>query len=114
MLYKIKNILIYNLNRSTRSCENNISMEKLKDMEDRAYIIIDVRSPQEYREGHIENAILIPEYELKNRAKKELKDLERPIIVYCSTGHRSKRAQKILKQMGYTEIYNLENGWKNY
>ena len=114
MLYKIKNILIYNLNRSTRSCENNISMEKLKDMEDEAYIIIDVRSPQEYREGHIENAISIPEYELKNRAKKELKDLERPIIVYCSTGHRSKRAQKILEQMGYTEVYNLENGWKNY
>ena len=107
MLYKIKNILIYNLNRSTRSCENNISMEKLKDMEDEAYIIIDVRSPQEYNEGHINGAISIPEYEMKKRAEALLENKEENIVLYCSSGTRSKKAQKILQKLGYKNVYNL-------
>ena len=114
MAYRVGGLLIYNTNQLKRSYDNNISIEKLKEMENKGYIVIDVRSPQEYREGHIEGAISIPEYELENRARNELIDLEKPIIVYCSTGHRSKRAQKLLEQMGYREIYNLENGWKNY
>ena len=114
MAYRVGGLLIYNTNQLKRSYDNNISIEKLKEMENKGYIVIDVRSPQEYKEGHIEGAISIPEYELENRARNELIDLEKPIIVYCSTGHRSKRAQKLLEQMGYREIYNLENGWKNY
>ena len=114
MAYRVGGLLIYNTNQLKRSYDNNISIEKLKEMENKGYIVIDVRSPQEYKEGHIEGAISIPEYELENRARNELIDLEKPIIVYCSTGHRSKRAQKLLEQMGYREVYNLENGWKNY
>lgn len=114
MAYRVGGLLIYNTNQLKRSYDNNISIEKLKEMENKGYTVIDVRSPQEYKEGHIEGAISIPEYELENRARNELIDLEEPIIVYCSTGHRSKRAQKLLEQMGYREIYNLENGWKNY
>lgn len=114
MAYRVGGLLIYNTNQLKRSYDNNISIEKLKEMENKGYTVIDVRSPQEYKEGHIEGAISIPEYELENRARNELIDLEKPIIVYCSTGHRSKRAQKLLEQMGYREVYNLENGWKNY
>lgn len=114
MAYRVGGLLIYNTNQLKRSYDNNISIEKLKEMENKGYTVIDVRSPQEYKEGHIEGAISIPEYELENRARNELIDLEEPIIVYCSTGHRSKRAQKLLEQMGYREVYNLENGWKNY
>lgn len=114
MAYRVGGLLIYNTNQLKRNYDNNISIEKLKEMENKGYTVIDVRSPQEYKEGHIEGAISIPEYELENRARNELIDLEKPIIVYCSTGHRSKRAQKLLEQMGYREVYNLENGWKNY
>ena len=113
MVNKIRHLVIYNTKRLNRDYDN-ISLEKLEELESKGSIIIDVRSPQEFEEGHIEGAISIPEYELKNRVRNEIVNLEEPIIVYCSTGHRSKRAQELLEQMGYKEVYNLENGWQNY
>ena len=77
-------------------------------------ILIDVRSPQEYREGHLKGAISIPEYELANRCSKELKNKDQEIIVYCSSGSRSKKAQKQLQRKGYINVYNLYNGIQNY
>lgn len=114
MINKIKDFFIYRAISLKRGDNNNISIEQLEDMKYKNAVIIDVRSPQEFKEGHIDGAISIPEYELKNRVRNEIKNVEEPIIVYCSTGHRSKRAQEILEQMGYKEIYNLENGWQNY
>lgn len=61
-------------------------------------------------EGHINGAILIPEYELKRDADKFLTNKEEVIVVYCSTGTRSKKAQKELKEKGYKNVYNLYNG----
>lgn len=73
-------------------------------------IIIDVRSPQEYREGHIDGAICIPDYQIKKEISKYVKNKEENIILYCSTGHRSQKAQKILENMGYTNVYNVYEG----
>ncbi len=73
-------------------------------------IIIDVRSPQEYREGHIDGAICIPDYQIKKEINKYVKNKEENIILYCSTGHRSQKAQKILENMGYTNVYNVYEG----
>lgn len=114
MINRIREVLGYTTKRFKRDFNNNITIEKLEEMKNDGSIIVDVRSPQEFGEGHIAGAILIPEYELKNRAKNELPDLEKQIIVYCGTGHRSRRAQKILEKMGYKQVYNLENGWQNY
>lgn len=98
-----------------RSMEkNDINMEELQKLVSSGAILLDVRSPQEYKEGHLEGAISMPEYELKSRCKKELQDKNVKIIMYCSTGSRSKRAKKILEKMGYTNIYNLYNGIQNY
>lgn len=102
-------------NNGYRSMEkDDITMEELKNMADKGAIILDVRSPQEYREGHIEGAIVIPEYELKFRAQEILKDKDKAIIVYCPSGIRSKRAQRLLKCMGYENVYNLYKGFENY
>ena len=68
------------------------------------YIIIDARTQEEFAEGHIENAILIPEYEIKNRAEKELPDKDALILVYCRSGRRSKIASKELVRLGYTNV----------
>ena len=87
-------------------------MEKILEKEKGK--IIDVRSPQEYEEGHIEGAILLPEYEIKKKAKEILKNKEEVIIVYCSSGGRSKKAQRELIDMGYKKVYNLYNGYQNY
>ena len=68
------------------------------------YIIIDARTQEEFAEGHIENAILIPEYEIANRAEKELPDKDALILVYCRSGRRSKIASEELVKLGYTNV----------
>ena len=68
------------------------------------YIIIDARTQAEYDEGHIPGAILIPEYEIADRAEKELPDKDQLILVYCRSGRRSKIAAEELVKLGYTNV----------
>lgn len=112
MLNKLRYILGKKINRSME--KNDITQEELKKKVLENAILIDVRSPQEYQEGHLEGAISIPEYELTKRSEKKLKNKNEEIIVYCATGLRSKKAQKRLKKLGYTNVYNLYNGFQNY
>ena len=67
-------------------------------------VIIDARTEEEFAMGHIKNAILIPEYEIAERAEKELPDTDKLILVYCRSGRRSKIAAEALCKMGYTNI----------
>lgn len=69
--------------------------------------LIDVRSPQEYAEGHINEAICIPEYDIRKMSNIILKNREETIILYCSTGERSRIAQKELKALGYKNVFDL-------
>ena len=68
------------------------------------YIIIDARTQEEYAKGHIPEAILIPEYEIADRAEKELPDKDQLILVYCRSGRRSKIAAEELVKLGYTNV----------
>ena len=83
-----------------------ISAEEAKSLMDteKAYIIIDARTEEEFAEGHIEGAILIPEYEIAQRAEKELPDKDALILVYCRSGRRSKIASEELVKLGYTNV----------
>ena len=68
------------------------------------YIIIDARTQEEYDQGHIPGAILIPEYEIADRAEKELLDKNQLILVYCRSGRRSKIAAEELVKLGFTNV----------
>lgn len=83
-----------------------ISAKQAKELMDTKtnYVILDVRTQSEYDEGHIKNAILIPDYEIKNRAEKELKDKNQLILVYCRSGNRSKSASAALASLGYKNV----------
>ncbi len=83
-----------------------ITAEQAKTIMDteKDYVIIDARTEEEFAEGHIENAILIPEYVIANRAEKELPDKEQLILVYCRSGRRSKIASEELVKLGYTNV----------
>lgn len=83
-----------------------ISGEKAKRLMDteKDYIILDARTDEEFNEGHIEGAILIPEYEITDRAEDELKDKDQLILVYCRSGRRSKIAAQALADLGYTNV----------
>ncbi len=83
-----------------------ISAEEAKVIMDteKEYIIIDARTGSEFAEGHIEGAILIPEYEIADRAEKELPNKDALILVYCRSGRRSKIASEELVKLGYTNV----------
>ena len=68
------------------------------------YIIIDARTQEEYDQGYIPGAILIPEYEIADRAEKELPNKDQLILVYCRSGRRSKIAAEELVKLGYTNV----------
>lgn len=69
-------------------------------------LLIDVRTPEEYREKHIEGAVNIPVYEIDN-IKNEIIDPNKVILVYCKTGKRSKIVKQILTQNGYKNVYTF-------
>lgn len=83
-----------------------ISQAEAKALMDseRDYVIIDARTQSEYDEGHIEGAILIPEYEIAERAERELPNKKQLILVYCRSGRRSKIAAEELVKLGYTNV----------
>ena len=86
---------------------NDIDEKQLKEMLKQGATLIDVRSPQEYKEGHLDGAICIPSYEIENIIKERIPDLKEKLILYCDSGRRSKKSQKLLEKMGYTNVYNL-------
>ena len=68
------------------------------------YIILDTREQDEFEEGHIPRAILIPYTEIENKAEEMLPDKDKLILVYCRSGRRSKIAAESLSQLGYTNV----------
>lgn len=106
---KIKSILC---NRNTRCSSDELSynqaMKYIKTNPET--VLLDVRSQQEYREGHLKGSINIPLYELLVKAKIELPNKNIPIIVYCQTGHRSRKALDILKKEEYENLYTIKGG----
>ena len=69
-----------------------------------SYILLDVRTQEEYDAEHIEGAILIPDYEIERKAESILTDKNALILVYCRSGRRSKNAASQLVTLGYTNI----------
>ena len=72
--------------------------------EENGYVILDVRTQEEFDEAHIDGAILIPDYEITAKAESMLKDKNQLILVYCRSGRRSKNAASELVRLGYTNV----------
>ena len=68
------------------------------------YVILDVRTEEEFIEAHIDGVILIPDYEISSKAESILTDKEQLILVYCRSGRRSKSAANELSTLGYTNV----------
>ena len=84
----------------------NITAEEAKQIMDsqEGYIILDVRTQEEYDQGHIPGAIVISHEEITEKAEDVLTDKEQLILVYCRSGRRSKIAAEALVELGYTNI----------
>ena len=84
----------------------NITAKEAKEIMDTeaGYIILDVRTQEEYDGGHIPGAIQISHEEIEARAEEVLTDKDQVILVYCRSGRRSKIAAEALTELGYTNI----------
>ena len=94
---------------STTASYKQITQEEAKEMmtKDDGHIIVDVRRQDEYDEGHIPDAVLIPNESITDKKPDELPDLNQIILVYCRSGRRSKEASQKLADMGYTNVYEF-------
>ena len=76
--------------------------------------LVDVRTPEEFSEGHLENAINIDVTADDFDAKVASLDKEKPVMVYCKSGGRSAKASARLKELGFKTITDLEGGITNW
>ena len=94
---------------------HQISMDEAVSMMEKEsdYIILDVRTPEEYSEKHIPNAMNIPNETIGTEEIPELPDKDQLILVYCRSGNRSKQASEKLVKLGYTNIVEFGgiNDW---
>lgn len=93
-------------NSSENSGYEQITQDKAKEHMDTQtdLVILDTRTQEEFSEGHIPGAIVIPYDEIDARAEKELPDKDKLILVYCRSGRRSKIAAEALAHLGYTNV----------
>lgn len=70
-------------------------------------VIVDVRQENEYSEGHIKNAVLVPLDTIGDEKPAALPDLDQEILVYCRSGKRSEQAARKLVSLGYTKVYDF-------
>ncbi|AEG19384.1 MAG: rhodanese-like domain-containing protein [Methanobacterium paludis] len=91
--------------------KNITPIEALKLMENEDFIILDVRAPWEFAEGHIKNAENLDFTDPDFSENLEKFDKNKKYIVYCKTGRRGGLALKAMKEAGFTEVYNLIGGY---
>ena len=92
-----------------------ISMDEAITMmeEESGYIILDVRTPEEFADKHIPGAVNIPNETIGTEEIPELPDKDQLILVYCRSGNRSKQASEKLAALGYTNVVEFGgiNSW---
>ena len=93
-----------------------ISMEEAVELmeTEENYIILDVRTAEEYSDGHIPGAVNVPNETIGSDEIPELPDKEQMILVYCRSGNRSRQASEKLAEQGYTNVLEFGgiNDWK--
>lgn len=104
-------------------CLNSAVSEGYKDLSAAGFnemiqkgnaLILDVRTPVEYQQGHIKDSVLIPVQTLDKEYTKILEHKEKNILVYCRSGNRSVTASNILIKQGFKKVYNMKGGIKDW
>jgi rhodanese-related sulfurtransferase len=74
------------------------------------FVILDIRTPEEYAEGHIENAVNVDFYDDAFPDELSSLDTDKTYLIYCRSGGRSGSAFKMMKELGFRNVYNMEGG----
>jgi phage shock protein E len=75
--------------------------------------LVDVRTQEEWDEGHVKGALLLPHREVAQKAASILPDKNAPIVLYCRSGNRTELAKRALDQMGYTNVRSMTGGFED-
>ena len=102
---------------TTEKLYEDVASNRFKQLMTKNAILIDVRTPEEYRSGKISKAknINVASFDFMNKVK--TLDKSKDILVYCRSGVRAGRAAKMLTKLGFTKVYNLKGGimaWQNH
>ncbi|CAN5653831.1 rhodanese-like domain-containing protein [soil metagenome] len=89
----------------------HISVHKFRDMiDDEKYVILDVRTEDEFKEGHLENSQLIDFYSDNFRDELAKLDKDKEYLVYCHSGGRSGKCMNMMGELGFKNVYNMAGG----
>lgn len=105
-----------NSNSQVAKGVKNVNQTEFKKLvKDENTVIIDVRTPAEVSQGHIDGATLFIDYNGNNfESKIDKLDKSKSYIVYCRSGGRSANASALMAEKGFKKVYNLEGGISNY
>ncbi|GAC20568.1 rhodanese-like domain-containing protein [Paraglaciecola arctica] len=87
---------------------NNISQQELLEANAKDLVIVDVRTPEEFQQGHVPNAINVPLSEIIDNPAILASSKEKSIVLYCRSGYRAGKAAKALQKDGYQNLSHLE------
>ena len=99
-----------NLQQST-SIAKDVTITEFKKLIEKGGIVVDVRTPNEYNAGHLENAININFYDPNFKTEIVKLDHSKTILVYCKSGGRSGKSMSIMKENGFKTVYNMLGGY---
>jgi rhodanese-related sulfurtransferase len=76
--------------------------------------VIDVRTPEEFGQGHLENAVNIDFFAPNFRERLDTLERDRTYVVYCKKGARGAKAMDLMRQAGFSRVYNVSGGYENW
>ena len=101
-------LLVQNRPQAAAGALTNVTVQQLHEAARAGALVLDVREPFEYAEGHVEGSILVPLATVAARAGEFPKD--QPVYVFCRSGNRSLQAAQTLVAAGYSDVRNVEGG----
>ena len=105
-------LLLSSCGASYEQISQEEAMQMMQEQSD--YLIVDVRRPDEFAEGHIKDAINVPNEDITDGMPELLPDKDQLLLIYCRSGNRSKEASRKLVDIGYTKVYEFGgiNTWE--
>lgn len=113
MLIFFISLLSGSCGKASKDDSNLVTPEQLSLKQDEV-LLIDVRTPMEFEQGHLENSVNINIADGSFREEVGKLDRSQAVYVYCKVGGRSAKAASVLREMGFEEVYDLEGGIQNW
>jgi rhodanese-related sulfurtransferase len=93
---------------------SNISQQELLEADTNNLVIVDVRTPEEFQQGHVPNAINVPLSEIIDNPAILTSSKEKPIVLYCRSGYRAGKAAEALHKNGHQNLQHLEGDMQSW